>query len=131
MVVAALIERNGLLLIGQRKRGERHGLKWEFPGGKVERGESPRVALHRELQEELAIDATIGPEIIRYEFQYPQRSPILLIFHRVDVFVGEPANGVFEQIRWESPEKLPEYDFLDGDTDFVRRLARREFQQSA
>jgi 8-oxo-dGTP diphosphatase len=127
IVVAGVIERNGHVLIGQRKSGEKHALKWEFPGGKVERGETPAAALQRELEEELAIQAAVGPEIVRYEFQYPSRTPILLIFHRIRDYRGEPRNGVFEQIRWEALEKLPQYDFLDGDVDFVRRLARREF----
>lgn len=124
MVVAAVIERDGQILIGQRRANDRHPLKWEFPGGKVEARESPRAALKRELKEELDIDAEIGPELARYEFKYPKRTPILLMFHRVTQFNGEIQNGVFEQLRWEDPEKLPEYDFLDGDLDFVRRLAR-------
>ncbi len=126
MVVAALIERDGEVLIGQRRAGDRHSLKWEFPGGKVEQHEHPKDALRRELQEELGIDADIGPEIVRYEFQYPKRSPILLIFHRVSTFRGDMRNAVFEQIKWELRERLPEYDFLDGDHDFVRRLSRRQ-----
>ena len=124
MVVAAVIESDGKVLIGQRRAKDRHALKWEFPGGKVEPHESPKDALRRELREELRIDADIGPEIVRYEFQYPKRSPILLIFHRVSAWRGEPSNGAFEQIRWEARERLPEYDFLDGDRDFIRRLAR-------
>jgi 8-oxo-dGTP diphosphatase len=124
MVVAAVIEKDGRILIGQRRAADRHPLKWEFPGGKVEPYESPRDALRRELREELGIDATIGPEIVRYEFQYPRRAPILLIFHHVTEFAGEMRNGVFEQVRWEARERLPGYDFLDGDVDFVRRLAR-------
>ncbi len=126
MVVAAVIESQGRILIGQRRAQDRHALKWEFPGGKVEPFESPRDALRRELQEELGVDAEIGPEIIRYEFQYPRRTPILLIFLGVERYDGEVRNEVFEQIRWESRERLPLYDFLDGDRDFVRRLARRE-----
>ncbi len=124
MVVAGLIRRDGQLLIGQRHHDDRHGLKWEFPGGKVEVGETPRRALERELSEELGIEARIGPEVGRYEFQYPKRRPILLIFHLVTEFRGEPRNEVFEQVRWESMGNLPSYDFLDGDLDFVRRLAR-------
>lgn len=125
MVVAAVIEREGRVLIGQRRLHDRHALKWEFPGGKVEPHESPREALRRELQEELGIDAQIGPEIVRYEFQYPRRPPILLIFHRVEEYQGEMGNNAFQQIKWESRERLPAYDFLDGDYDFVRLLARR------
>jgi ADP-ribose pyrophosphatase len=128
LVVAGLIVQDGLILIGQRKNADRHPLKWEFPGGKVEPGENPREALARELREELGIEAVVGPEIIRYEHHYPKRFPILLMFHRVDRYVGEPVPGEFQQIRWERPENLPSYDFLDGDVDFVRRLARGQIR---
>ncbi len=131
IVVAGIIEQDGMVLIGQRKRGQRHGLKWEFPGGKVEPGETPRAALKRELEEELAINATIGREIVRYEYAYPRRRPVLLIFYRVNTFRGDPSNVVFEQIRWEPLIKLPDYDFLDGDIDFIRRLVRGEYQRIA
>jgi 8-oxo-dGTP diphosphatase len=127
-VAAAVIERDAKILIGQRKRGDSHGLKWEFPGGKVERGESPALGLLRELREELGIEATIGQELVRYEHRYPRRTSILLIFYSVTQFSGEPKSLAFEKILWESPEKLPGYDFLDGDLDFVRRLAAREFR---
>lgn len=126
-MVAGLIERDGHILIGQRKKGDRHANKWEFPGGKVEQDEDPKTALARELSEELAIQAEIGQEILRYEHIYPNGTLILLIFCRVDSFTGEPVNNAFQQILWEKAERLPNYDFLDGDTDFVRRLARREF----
>ena len=62
MVVAAVIQRDRQVLIGQRRASDRHALKWEFPGGKVELHESPRDALKRELREELGIEAEIGPE---------------------------------------------------------------------
>jgi len=123
MVIAALIEREGQVLICQRKAGDRHDLKWEFPGGKVEPGEDPRAALARELEEELAIQASIGTEVTRYEFRYPKRAPILLVFYEVREYRGQPSNRGFEQIRWEARERLPEYDFLEGDVEFVRRLA--------
>ncbi|HUS07078.1 MAG TPA: (deoxy)nucleoside triphosphate pyrophosphohydrolase [Bryobacteraceae bacterium] len=126
-VAAAVIEKEGKILIGQRKRTDRHGLKWEFPGGKVEHGESAVMGLARELREELGIEAIIGPEITRYEHRYPKRAMILLMFHRVTVFTGQPRSFAFEQIVWEAPERLPEYDFLEGDTDFVKRLATGEF----
>ena len=101
-----------------------HPLKWEFPGGKVEPGENPQEALHRELHEELDIRPEIGPEIARYQYQYPSRPPILLIFFKVDRFHGEPCNLVFERIAWALPRDLPSYDFLEGDVEFVCSLAR-------
>ena len=119
-VVAAVIERDGRVLIAQRKRTGQHPLKWEFPGGKVEPGEAPEAAVVRELEEELAIHARVEREIARYEYQYPGRPPILLIFCRVTEFAGEPKNLDFEQIVWASRERLCEYDFLEGDTEFIR-----------
>ena len=130
-VVAAVIERGDEILIGQRRAGDRFQFKWEFPGGKVEADEDPKEALARELQEELGIDAVIGEEVARYEYHYPGKTAILLIFMRVVSFTGVPVNHVFESIRWESRVRLPEYDFLDGDVDFVRRLAKGLFKTAA
>lgn len=126
LVVAAVIERDGRILIGQRKPGSKHALKWEFPGGKVEDGEDPRDALQRELREELAIEALIGEQIDAYEFRYPgaPRATALLFFH-VTEFTGDPQNLDFAQILWDTPTALPGYDFLEGDVAFVERLVTR------
>jgi 8-oxo-dGTP diphosphatase len=123
IVVAAVIERNQQILIGQRKRGGNHALKWEFPGGKVEPGEEPQEALERELREELAIAAKIGEELDRYDVRYADGPLTHLIFYRVTQFEGEPQNLDFEQILWESPAQLAQYDFLAGDRAFIEKLA--------
>lgn len=123
VVVAAVIERDGRVLIGQRKPGKWHALKWEFPGGKVEPGEAPAAALARELEEELGISAEIGPQLADYQYAYAGRPPIRLIFYRVTAFIGNVENRDFHDIRWEKPERLPGVDFLEGDVDFVRALA--------
>ena len=122
-VVAAVIERAGLILIGQRKPRGRHALKWEFPGGKVEHGEESRDALVRELREELGIEARIGKEIERYDFSYSAGHVTRLIFFQVAEFTGEPANLDFAQIAWVPRNRLSDYDFLEGDVAFVRELA--------
>jgi mutator protein MutT len=116
----AVIERDGRLLIAQRRRTAQHPLKWEFPGGKAEPDETPEKAVVRELEEELAIRAKVGPEIGRYEFQYQGRWPILLMFYRVTEFSGEPKNMNFEQILWVQPDQLGNYDFLEGDAEFLK-----------
>src|ERR1700683_2402666 len=118
-VVAAVIERNGRILIAQRKRTAQHPLKWEFPGGKVEPDGTPEAAVMRELEEELGIRATVGAEIGRYEFQYEGRWPIMLMFYRVVDFSAEPKNRDFEQIVWPPRDRLREYDFLEGDAEFL------------
>jgi 8-oxo-dGTP diphosphatase len=126
-VVAAVIERDGRVLIAQRKRtGHHHPLKWEFPGGKVEPGEIPENGLVRELEEELGIRALVGPEIGRYEFQYQGRWPIMLMFYRVTEFSGEPKNLAFEQILWAPRERLGDYDFLEGDAEFLSQYTHSE-----
>jgi 8-oxo-dGTP diphosphatase len=121
-VVAAVIEQKGLVLIAQRKRGGRHTLKWEFPGGKVEPGETLEAALRRELREELGIEAVIGEEMASYDVRYPGGPLTHLRFYRVTEFAGEPRNLDFEQIVWESRGRLADYDFLEGDIAFVQSL---------
>ncbi len=129
LVSAAIIIKGGKVLLGQRRKGDRHPFKWEFPGGKVEHGESPRQALIRELREELQIEATIGVELARYEHDYPSGSRVHLLFFVVKTYTGEPQARVFEQISWVELSTLPDIDFLEGDIDFVKRLARGDFNQ--
>ena len=121
-VVAAIIERDGRILIGQRRPDQKHPLQWEFPGGKVEAGETPEQALARELEEELGIQAT-GQEIARYKHAYPGKDPIELVFLRVRDFEGEPRNLIFHELRWEPARRLAEFDFLEGDREFLRTFA--------
>jgi 8-oxo-dGTP diphosphatase len=129
LVSAAIIISDGKVLLGQRRKGDRHSLKWEFPGGKVEHGESPRQALIRELREELRIEAKIGVELARYEHDYPSGSRVHLLFFVVKEYTGMPEARVFEQISWVDLAELPGVDFLDGDIDFVKRLARGDFRK--
>ncbi len=121
-VVAAVIERDGRILICQRKRGSRHALKWEFPGGKVEPGEDSAAALARELREELGIEAEIGRRMHTETVLYPSGPPLRLEFFHVGEFSGEPTNLQSEQIVWEARARLAEYDFLDGDLNFLKKL---------
>ncbi len=124
-VVAAVIEQDARILICRRRAADAHPLKWEFPGGKVEPGETPLAALVRELDEELAIRVVQAAEMARYEYQYTGGKPILLIFFRVVEFLGEPQNRIFHEVRWEQPANLPQIDFLEGDIEFVKSLAAR------
>ena len=124
LVVAAVIEREGAILIAQRKPGGAHPLQWEFPGGKVEPGESPPAALARELREELGIEAQIGELMDRYEVRYGDGPRLDLLFYRVASYAGEPRNLDFAQIVWARREQLPQFDFLAGDLAFVEKLVR-------
>lgn len=118
-VVAGILERDGRILICRRRADQAHALQWEFPGGKVEPGETTAAALKRELQEELDISVVTAKELTSYHYVYPGRSEILLSFHRVDEYRGEPRNLIFHEIRWELPEKFAEFDFVEGDRRFI------------
>ncbi len=122
-VVAALIQKDGKLLVCQRTRHQTMPLKWEFPGGKIEDGEQPRDALHRELEEEIGIRATIGDEVARIRHEYPNRSMVELRFFVVREYQGEIENRIFRDIQWAAPKDLPQYDFLEADLALVRDLA--------
>ena len=83
-VVAALILKDGKVLVCQRTRHQSMPLKWEFPGGKIEDGEQPRDALRRELEEELGIDAQIGEEVARIRHDYKNGGAVELRFYVVN-----------------------------------------------
>lgn len=122
-VVAALLLREGKLLICQRTRHQPMPLKWEFPGGKIEDGEQPAQALRRELEEELGIQALIGKAVARLHHDYKNGGAVELQFFRVDEYAGELENLVFREVRWVECAELPRYDFLEADLTLVRDLA--------
>ena len=121
-VVAAVIQSDGKILVGQRQARQSHPLQWEFPGGKVEPGESPEQALARELEEELGIAGASGQIITRYTFAYPGRDPIELIYFRVRHFSGEPRNLIFHDLRWQPQFQLAGLDFVEGDREFIHGI---------
>ena len=123
-VVAALILRGNEVFICQRKAGTAMGLQWEFPGGKIEPGETPEEALRRELEEELGIQARIGPFIADVQHNYRNGGSIHLRFFAVHHFKGEFQNRVFEDMRWAELRDLPAYNFLAADRKFIRDLAQ-------
>jgi 8-oxo-dGTP diphosphatase len=122
-VVAALILKNGKVLVCQRTRHQSMPLKWEFPGGKIEDGEQPRDALRRELEEELGIDAQIGEEVARIRHDYKNGGSVELRFYVVNEYTGEMENRIFKDVRWAKRSELPKYDFLEADLELVKDLA--------
>jgi 8-oxo-dGTP diphosphatase len=122
-VVAALILKDGKVLVCQRTRHQSMPLKWEFPGGKIEDGEQPRDALRRELEEELGIDARVGEEVARIRHDYKNGGSVELRFYVVNEFTGELENRIFKDVRWAKRSELPEYDFLEADLELVKDLA--------
>ncbi|MEO8870517.1 MAG: (deoxy)nucleoside triphosphate pyrophosphohydrolase [Granulicella sp.] len=131
LVVAALMLRKAHadegerteVLICQRKPNEPMSLKWEFPGGKIEPGETAEQALARELNEELGIEATIGRRVAQIRHKYRNGGAIDLQFFIVDEYRGTAANLIFNEIRWSPLTALPSYDFLAADLGLVRDLA--------
>ena len=124
-VVAAVIERSDRrLLIGQRRRSDTSALKWEFPGGKVERGETPDAALARELREELGTTlrkcAPIGRVVHKYA-ETPEELEIL--FFAAAISEGRLTPRTFEKVAWVLPKELGEYDFLAANAGLVANLA--------
>jgi 8-oxo-dGTP diphosphatase len=122
-VVAGLIFDQKRLLVCQRSPQSSFALKWEFPGGKVERGEGYEDALRRELREELGIEAHGLKEIFCHDHLYPEIAKVKLRFYRVLDYSGEVTNLVFQQIKWVPITELVRMDFLEADFPLVRKLA--------
>jgi 8-oxo-dGTP diphosphatase len=121
-VVAALIVREGKILVCQRTRHQTMPLKWEFPGGKIEEGEQPRDALFRELDEELGIKAEIGEEVERMQHVYPNGAAVELRFFVVQAYEGKLENKIFKDLQWAVRSQLPSFDFLEADLKLVKNL---------
>jgi 8-oxo-dGTP diphosphatase len=122
-VAAALIVRDGEILICQRRADQPMALQWEFPGGKIEPGETPEQALARELDEELGIAAVVGPFITRIRHNYRHGGAVDLRFYAVHEFTGDLQNRIFKQLLWTKLENLPGYDFLPADRGLIHDLA--------
>jgi len=122
LVAAGLIYRDGKLLIAQRREGRHGALRWEFPGGKIEKDEDPRESLVREVKEELGIDIAVTEPVEIIFHRYPERS-VLLLFYKCRWISGEPQAIDCKAFAWVLPGDLMSYDFLEGDLAFIRRLA--------
>ncbi len=137
-VAVGVLTRDGAVLACQRRPSVVYGLKWEFPGGKLEPGETPRQALERELEEELGIRVLEAEEFHKQEWIYPdgvanpERDGAFRVFYfLVPAFSGTPENRTFAQIRWVSVAELQALDILEGNREAVALLAARAGEHNA
>jgi len=121
-VAVAILRKNNMILICQRKQGGRYALKWEFPGGKFEIGETAEQCLLRELHEELSIRVHSIERIERVAAYYEDGGLFNVSYCFVSGFDGEPQNNIFEQIRWVSIDELKKMDVLEGNLTFIAAL---------
>lgn len=128
-VSVGIITQGARVLICQRRGQDLHALKWEFPGGKANDTENEAACLQRELHEELRINATIGEQLHQTIHHYPNGRSVALTFLHIPSYTGEIVNTQFHALIWAEPTQLLAYDFLEGDLDFVARLARGDWSQ--
>ncbi|MDH3253082.1 MAG: (deoxy)nucleoside triphosphate pyrophosphohydrolase [Ignavibacteria bacterium] len=134
-VSVGILLRNGTVLACQRRPDARYALKWEFPGGKVEDGESFEQTLIREIHEELSIRINGGEEFFHQQWTYPDSASernatgtYSVKYFLVRHFEGDPVNNAFHRIRWVAPSELQTMDILEGNAEAVRRLILHEHQ---
>jgi len=123
VVTAAVIERDDRFLVTRRQEGVHLEGYWEFPGGKCENGEDHAACLARELREELAVDVSVGDELLATTHAYPDRS-VELHFIRCELG-GEPAPQIGQEMRWVARVDLPRLRFPPADGELIRLLTRQ------
>jgi 8-oxo-dGTP diphosphatase len=121
VVAAALHDDSGRVLIAQRPSGKHMAGRWEFPGGKVDAGETEEQALARELKEELGVEVCASHPLMRLTHDYDDRK-VELSMWIVDRFLGEPEGRDGQRLKWVPPERLLEEDILEADRPFIEAL---------
>ena len=122
VVVAAAIERDGCYLAARRTRPAWAAGRWEFPGGKVEPGESDEQALFREIREELGVEIEV---VRRVPGEWPLHDDLVLHLYVARLITGEPQPlDHHDQLRWITPAQSDEIDWLESDREAVDTLAK-------
>ena len=121
VVAGALFDAEGRVLIAQRPAGKALAGRWEFPGGKVDMGESEHAALRRELREELGIEVIAARPFMRLAHAYQDRDVELSLWI-VERFAGEPRSLDAQALKWVSPAALAAEDILEADQPFITGL---------
>ena len=122
-VVAALIWEEGRFMICQRPAHKARGLLWEFVGGKVEPGETKEQALIRECREELAVELNVGDVFMDVVHDYPDLLVHLTLFHAT-IAQGVPQKLEHVDIRYITPDEIPQYDFCPADEEILARIVK-------
>lgn len=122
LISAGIIIKDGKVLVCQRRKGSYYGLKWEFPGGKLEVGETIEECLKREIKEELDIDISIESCLHVEQHRYPDGFEFEIHFFIIKNFCGELQNKVFERFEWSYFADLGNYDFLEADKKIIEML---------
>ena len=120
VVIAAIVEREGLILVAQRVAGTHLAGYWEFPGGKLEPSENHRQCLEREMKEELDATVEVGPLVHSTSFAYPKRTVELHFYNCV--LTNEPTPLLGQQLRWVSRPELETLQVPPADLELVRLL---------
>lgn len=123
-VTAAILWRAGEVLLARRTRPRWLAGKWEFPGGKIEPGESPETCLARELAEELGIQVEVAAHFMNTVHVYPELT-VELVVHEVRLVSGQPTPHDHDRLAWVRPEQLQSYDLVPADLPIAARLAER------
>ena len=125
IVAAAVIERDGRILIARRKKGMHMEHKWEFPGGKIESGETAEACLRRELMEELNIETEIGEFVASGTHPVGCCGSIELRAYKAIYVAGDVKLMVHDEMRWVLPAELETYDFPEADVPILKKLMER------
>jgi len=124
VVLAAVIERDGRILVTRRLRNTHLAGLWEFPGGKCDPGESHEACLARELREELGVESRIGEEMLVTEHAYPDRT-VRLHFRECEI-QGDPQPLLGQQMKWVNRQELATLDLPAADHQLIDQLCRRD-----
>lgn len=120
-VTAAIILRDGNILIAQRGKNENLEGKWELPGGKIEAGETPQQCLKREIFEELNVEVEIGDYFGESIYKYPD-GEIRLLAYFAKIIKGKIKLSVHTEVKWVSIKDMDKYDFAPADRPLIEKI---------